>query len=171
MESYRIDRESDLERIWETMDGGIMKKIKAPNNAIINNISVDNEENDYLEQDVDPYLEDDATNSEDYLLYNCNFRFEHYYGYTLVSGEDHMILKEKLTGIYKYLIKRRKYEDDFLLYHASDFLQRRYHRKKFYEELTVANLDIAKDASNIKSFNTYKFLAFNRHYNYKKKHE
>jgi len=49
------------------MDGGIMKKIKTPNNAIINNISVDNEENDYLEQDVDPYLEDDATNGEDYL--------------------------------------------------------------------------------------------------------
>jgi len=55
-----------------------------------------------------------------------------------------MILKEKLTGIYKYLIKKRKYEDDFLLYHASDFLQRRYHRKKFYEELTVFKLDMAK---------------------------
>jgi hypothetical protein len=44
-----------------------MKKIKKPNNAIINNISVDNEENDYLEQDVDSYLEEDVTNSEDYL--------------------------------------------------------------------------------------------------------
>lgn len=162
MESYRIDRESDLERIWETMDGGIMKKIKTPNNAIINNISVDNEENDYLEQDVDPYLEEDATNSDDYLWYNCNFRFEHYYGYTLVSGDDHFILKEKLTGIYKYLKKRKKYEDDFLLYHASDFLQRKYHRKKFYEELTVPKLDIARDTSNIKFFSKYKFLEFTK---------
>ena len=168
MESYRIDRESNLDRIWETMDGGIMKKIKKPNNAIINNISVDNEENDYLEQDVDSYLEEDVTNSEDYLWYNCNFRFEQYYGYTIVSGEDHMILKDKLTGIYKYLIKRRKYEDDFLLYHASNFLQRKYHRKKFYEEVTVFKLDMAKDASNIKFFNKYKFLEFNKKFNYKK---
>jgi len=49
------------------MDGGIMKKIQTPNNTIVNNISVDNEENDYYEQDVDSYLEDDAANSEDYL--------------------------------------------------------------------------------------------------------
>jgi hypothetical protein len=79
-----------------------------------------------------------------------------------------MILKDKLTGIYKYLIKRRKYEDDFLLYHASNFLQRKYHRKKFYEEVTVFKLDMAKDASNIKFFNKYKFLEFNKKFNYKK---
>src|ERR1043165_1100169 len=126
-----------------------MKKVKTPNNAIVNNISVDNEENDYLEQDVDPYLEEDSTNSDDYLLYNCNFRFEHYYGYTLVSGEDHLILKEKLTGVYKYLKKR-------------------YHRKKFYEEVTVKKLDMAKDTSNIKFFSKYKFMEYNKKFNYKK---
>lgn len=169
MESYRIDRESDSERIWETMDGGIMKKLKTPNNATINNISVDNEENDYQEQDVDPYLEDDAANSEDYLWYGCNFRFEQYYGYTITCGDDHMILKERLTGIYKYLKKRRKYENDFLEYHASEFIKKKYHRKKFYEEITVKKLDMANDVSNIKFFNKYKFLEYNKNFNYKKR--
>ena len=168
MEAYYVDRESNLERIWETLDGGIMKKLKTQNNAIINSINPDNEENDYHEQDVDTYLEEDATNSDEYLLYNCNFRFEHYYGYTLVSGEDHLISKDKLTGIYKYLIKKKKYENDFLEYHASSFLQKKYYRKKFYEEVSVSKLDLAKNTYNIQYFSKYKFLEFNKNFNYKK---
>lgn len=163
METYRIDRETDQERIWETFDGGIIKKV---NNQ--SNINVDYEEHDYIEPDVDSYLEEDTTNSDDYLFYNCNFRFEHYQGWTLVSGEDHLISKQELSGIYKYLKKGKKYEDDFLLYHASDFLSKRYHRRKFYGEITTLNMNLANDVSNIRFFNNYKFLKFNKKFNTKK---
>lgn len=166
VEAYRVDRESDSERIWETMDGAKLTKTNITKNEV--NVSVDLEENDYQEQDVDTYLDEEITNSEDYLWWNCNFRFEHFKGTTLISGEEHLILKDKLTGIYKYLKKRNKYEEDFLSYHASDYLKRKYHKKEFYDNITTLNLDIARDVANVKFFSKYKFLKYNQKFNYKK---
>jgi hypothetical protein len=170
LEAYRIDREADMYHLWEELDAGIIKKAKNEINNQVN-VNVDSEENFYFEQDIDSSLEEDSTNSDDYLWWNCSFRFEHYQGYTLVSGEDHLIQKEKFSGIYKYISdikERKKYEDDFLLYHASDFLKKKYHRKIFYEDISIKNLDLAKNTANVNFFSKFKFLRFNQNFNYKK---
>lgn len=162
METYRVDRESDSESIWDSLDGGKVMKLNNQTNS-----NVDSEEFDYIEQDVETTLEEDANNAEDYLWWNCYFRFEHFHGQTLASAQDHLILKEKLTGIYKYLKKRNKYESDFLEYHAANFLKKKYHRAKFYNEVSVLNLDIARDVTNVKFFSKYKYLEYKKTFNNK----